>query len=721
MSARSRSAPPLAGRARLLLLLLAAVALLAAPRPARAADGIDLTTATVAQLHGALADGRISCRALIAGELARIDAYDHRGPALNAVITVNPDALATAAALDAERASGAALRPAHCLPVLLKDNIETGGLRTTYGSGLFADFVPAADAPLVARLKTAGAVVLAKSNLDEFAAAVYGVSHMAGAMRNPYGLGRTTGGSSGGPAAGVAAGYAPLAIGTDTGGSLRIPAAFDSVVTIRPSTGLVSRAGMSPRALTQDTPGPLARTVADAAAGLDLIAGSDPADPATAAADGARPADGYAAHATPRRLDGVRLGIIRQGIPLWGDLTPELSTLEQQAVADLEAAGATVIDVPQAFVDRLDTGFGCGDCLLDSGVIGDESRRDLDAYLGGLAPRPPVTTLRALLASRALTMHSEESFAREVDVDVTRAPASTGYAERLARQDDLRAATVAELETLDLDAFVYPSANQTPDPIGDEQDGVFTRWSEQTGFPAIGVPMGYGSVAGLPASIEFLGRRFGEAELIEIAAGYEAASRRRLPPASAPATVVPFAQEPTPPSEPPTPAPPTAPPVVPPGRPAPPASRATPLRLVVRGAAIGDDGRRTTVRVTLSRRARLWVAVRSGRRTVATSAAASVGSGRRTVVLRLRRKVAPGAYTLTVSAAAGAAPPGTRCGCACGAERSPVRRSCSAGRATMLAPGRAVRREPRGSNEEQGCRAERSRRSTISPTACMSG
>lgn len=652
MSARSRPAPPLPGRARLLLLLLAVAVLLLTPRPTRAADGLDLTTTTVAELQGALRDGKVSCRALVEGELARIDAYDHRGPSLNAVITVNPDALAAASALDAERASGAALRPAHCLPVLLKDNIQTGGLRTTYGSGLFADFVPAADAPLVARLKAAGAIVLAKSNLDEFAAAVYGVSHVAGAMRNPYGLGRTTGGSSGGPAAGVAAGYAPLAIGTDTGGSLRIPSAFNSVVTIRPSTGLVSRGGMSPRALTQDTPGPLARTVADAAAGLDLIAGSDPADPATAEADAARPADGYAAHATPRRLDGVRLGIIRQGVPLWGDLTPELGALEEQAVADLEAAGATVVDVPQAFVDDLDTGFGCGDCLLDSGVIGDESRRDLDAYLGALQPRPPVTTLRALLASRALTMHSEESFAREVGVDLNDPATADGHAERLARQADLRAATVAQLESLDVDAFVYPSANQTPDPIGDEQDGVFTRWSEQTGFPAIGVPMGYGSVAGLPASIEFLGRRFGEARLIEIAAGYEAASRRRVAPASAPATFVPFAQAPPTEPAPGPPTPPADPPAAPPGRSRPPASRTAPrLRLDLRGATV--SGRRARVRLTLTRRARVWVSLRSGRRTVATSPARTVASGRRSITVRLRRGVAPGAYTLTVSAAAG--------------------------------------------------------------------
>lgn len=657
MSARSSTAPPLAGRARPLLLLLALAALLLVPRPAHAADGLDLSNMTIAQLQGSLRDGRVSCVDVIRGSLARIDAYDGRGPRLNAVITANPDALATAAALDAKRASGAALGAAHCLPVLLKDNINTGGLRTTFGSSLFSAYVPAADAPIVARLRDAGAVVVAKSNLDEWAAAVYGVSQIAGAMNNPYGAGHTTGGSSGGPAAGIAAGYAPLGIGTDTGGSLRIPAAFNSVVTIRPSMGLVSRSGISPRALTQDTAGPLARTVADAALGLDLIVGEDPADPLTASGVGQVPADGYAAHATGGRLDGVRVGLIRQGIPLWGDLTDEVGALEDQAVADLETAGATVVEVPQAFVDALDRGFCCTG-LLDSGVIGDESRRDLDAFLAGLTPRAPVQSMAELIDHEGATLYAYESFRREVGVDLARdADAQRGYAERLDRQDDLRAATLAEFDALDVDAFVYPTANQTADPIGDEQDGVFTRWSEQTGYPAISVPMGYGVDRGLPAGLEFLGTPFGEARLIEIAAGYEAASRRRVAPASTPATFVAFPQPPVEPPRPPAPPAPVeppravAPPAPRPAPPTPPARTAPSLRADLRSARI--SGRRATVRLRVTRRARLWVMLRSGRRTVATSPSRSVAAGSRSVALRLRRTVTPGTYTLVVTVTAG--------------------------------------------------------------------
>jgi hypothetical protein len=223
------------------------------------------------------------------------------------------------------------------------------------------------------------------------------------------------------------------------------------------------------------------------------------------------------------------------------------------------------------------------------------------------------------------------------------------YQERLDRQDDLRAATLAEFDALDVDAFVYPTANQTPDPIGDEQDGVFTRWSEQTGYPAISVPMGYGADRGLPAGLEFLGTPFGDARLIEIASGYEAASRRRVAPASTPATFVAFPQPPAEPPRPPVPpAPPTPP--APPMR-APPTRAAPRLRVELRRALL--RGRSATVTLRLTRRARVSIALRRGRRTVATSPSRSAGPGSRSVTLRLRRAVAPGSYTLVVTAKAG--------------------------------------------------------------------
>jgi Asp-tRNA(Asn)/Glu-tRNA(Gln) amidotransferase A subunit family amidase len=532
--------------ARLCALTLAVLALGA---PAALASSLDLSTMTLSELESAVKTGRVSCQSVIRGELDRIAAYDDAGPKLNAIVTVNPQALEDAAALDAKRASGGKLGAAHCVPLVLKDNIETEQVRTTFGSPLFADWTPRHDAPIVADLREEGAVVVAKGNLDDFAAAVYGTSELDGTMRNPYDESRTVGGSSGGPAAGVAAGYAPLAIGTDTGGSLRIPAAFNSVVTIRPTIGLVSRAGMSPRALTQDTAGPLARTVADAARGLDLIAGPDPADPVTSGAAEELPRAGYEKHAKGGHLKRIRIGVIRQGIPLWGGIQPNLAALEEQAIDDLEALGATVVDLPRAFVDRLDRGFSCGSCLLDSGVIGFEARRDLTAYLQSLAPMPPVSSFDELYdsgdAPGRYSVHAKESFDREATVDLADPATAAAYQTNLDRQSQLRNATLAMFAELNLDAVIYPSATWFPDPIGVEQSGVFTRWSEQTGFPAIAVPMGYGmptsnpSTDPLPAGLEFLGRPFDEPRLIRIASAYEKASRRRVPPASTPATTVP--------------------------------------------------------------------------------------------------------------------------------------------------------------------------------------
>jgi Asp-tRNA(Asn)/Glu-tRNA(Gln) amidotransferase A subunit family amidase len=547
--------------------------------PAASAADLDLATTSIDELRTAVADGRVSCRVVVQGELDRIAAYDQQGPALNAVITTNAAALADADAIDAKRRLGLPLGDAGCVPVVLKDNIETGGLRTTFGSTLFANWVPDADAPIVADLRREGAIVLAKGNLDDWAAAVYGTSDIAGDMHNPYDPTRTTGGSSGGPAVSVAAGYAPLAIGTDTGGSLRIPAAFNSVVTIRPTMGLVSRTGISPRALTQDTAGPLARTVADAAEGLDLIAGPDPQDPLTSRGARHVPAAGYASYAKGGRLDGVRIGVIREGIPLWGDIQPALSALEEQAIDDLEALGATVVDLPQSFVDRLDRGFACNDCLLDSGVIGQESRRDLTAFLQGLSPTPPASSFDELYnvgdyAGR-YTIHAKESFDREATVDLQDPDddpdAAATYQTNLDRQAQLREATLGMLSDQDLDAVIYPSATWFPDPIGTEQSGVFTRWSEQTGFPAIGVPMGYGrptdnpSTQDLPASLEFLGGPFDEPGLIRIAAAYQEASDRRRVPPTTPATTVPLADPPAAetPATPSTPTTPSTPPAAP--------------------------------------------------------------------------------------------------------------------------------------------------------------
>jgi Asp-tRNA(Asn)/Glu-tRNA(Gln) amidotransferase A subunit family amidase len=509
--------------------------------PGPPAESLDLETVTTAQIVSNFDSGKLSCQALIEAELERIAAYDQAGPALNAIITVNPHAMEDAAALDARRAHGGRVGPAACVPVVVKDNIETEEVRTTFGSPLFADWTPAHDAPIVAQLRRQGAIVLAKGNLDDFAASVFGYSTIAGFIKNPYDPTRTVGGSSGGPAASVAAGYVPLAIGTDTGGSLRIPAAFDSVVAIRPTMGLVDQAGISPRALSQDTAGPLARTVADAATGLELIADR-------AKNRGHIPPQGYAAFASARSLKGVKIGVIKEGIPLWGGIEPGVLSLEEEAIGELEALGAEVVEVPQAKVDELDEGFACNDCLLDSSVITQESRRDLTAFLEGLEPAAPVTSFDQLYDEGKnegrYSIYAKEAFDREAGVDLTDPEQKAAYETNLHRQQELREFTLQLMGEEGYAAVMYPSATWFPDKIEVEQSGVFSRWSEQTGFPAIGVPMGYGipvedpGEKPLPASFELLGRPFDEADLIRIAAAYEhGADVHEAPPTTPTSTV----------------------------------------------------------------------------------------------------------------------------------------------------------------------------------------
>ena len=478
---------------------------------------------TVETIRHGLATGAFTCTELITAYLQRINAYDKQGPDLNAVITLNPRALEQARTIDEQRARHAAPAPASCIPVVVKDVINTDDLPTTEGSALFDHWTPAENAGVVDDLENAGAIVLAKTNLDDFAAAVYGISSLAGPMHNPYDLQRTVGGSSGGSALAVAAGYAPLAIGTDTGGSLRIPAALTGVVTIRPTLGLVSRSGIFPRALTQDTAGPIAANVEDAAFGLDLIAGYDSSDPVTAAANGKIPAKGYASSARGGRLDGMRIGLVTHGLSIWGDQPggPVVQLLEK-AAGRLEALGATVVplDPPPSSL------------LGASSVITYESAHDVNSFLAAQR-NPPVSSFQQLYDSGSYTPYAKESYDREIQVDPDTLAQNTGYQAALAARAQFQQWTLDLMAGNRLDAIAYPSAAQTADLIGKEQAGLFTRWSENTGFPAIGVPMGYAQSStgtDLPASVEFLGRPFDEPTIIRVGSAYENASHLRVAP-----------------------------------------------------------------------------------------------------------------------------------------------------------------------------------------------
>lgn len=375
------------------------------PTPVRAQQ-FDVMEATIAGTHAALQSGRTTCRAIVQQYLARIATYDQVGPTLNAIQHVNARALVEADSLDAMQRAGQPLGRLHCVPVLLKDQVETRDMPTTYGSALFKNFIPQRDATIVQRLEAAGAIILAKTTMGEFASRYVGSA--AGIIRNAYDPTRNPSGSSGGSASGVAANFGLVGIGEDTGGSIRGPAAVSNLVGLRPTLPLVSRHGMMPANPTQDTMGPMTRCVADAALLLDVIAGYDPKDPITAESVGQVPAS-YAAGLRPDALRGVRVGVLRtrSNPPTARDTsaTPaaaaaadsaarhlaeeyaKVGGVIEQAVRDLRALGAEVVDsfVVPALADRR-----AGNDF--------ETEQATDAYLAE-HPNAPVRTLQEILLS----------------------------------------------------------------------------------------------------------------------------------------------------------------------------------------------------------------------------------------------------------------------------------------------------------------------------------
>jgi amidase len=349
------------------LLLLAAASSLAAQPPARQPD-FDVTEATIAELQAAMSQGRRTSEQLVAAYLARIAAYDTGGPRLNSMIRLNPAARREAAALDVERASGRVRGPLHGIPIIMKDNYDVAGLATSGGSLALATNVPAADAFIVRRLREAGAVILGMANMHELAAGITTISSLGGQTRNPYDPRRCPGGSSGGTGAAIAASFAAVGWGSDTCGSIRIPAAHNNLYGLRPTQGLASRSGIIPLSHTQDVPGPLARTVTDLAIALDFTVGADAADSGTRALAG-RGVPRFVDSLSATALRGARLGILRN---YFTDIDAEIADSVRAATQAMKAAGAEIIDVTIADFDSL---------LAGSGVIPLEFKFDLGDYL----------------------------------------------------------------------------------------------------------------------------------------------------------------------------------------------------------------------------------------------------------------------------------------------------------------------------------------------------
>jgi amidase len=503
----------------------------ASPASAAAPAGNELSGASVAELRARIDRGATSVVALVGYFLDRIDRLDKRGPAINAVIELNPDALAIAAARDAEVKAGQRRGPLHGIPVLIKDNIDTADrMRTTAGSLALADSRPPRDAFIVERLRAAGAVVLGKTNLSEWANfrsthATSGWSARGGLTRNPHVLDRNTSGSSSGTAAALAAGLAALGVGTETDGSIISPSSICGIVGLKPTVGLWSRSGIIPISPSQDTPGPMARSVADVAALLGPLAAADARDPASRAPRRAAPDDHASSSLDPRGLAGARLGVPRNLAGFNLDVDRALD----HAILALRDAGAVVVDQLQ-----LPTAQKFDDAELD--VLLYEFKASVSQYLAALGPSAPRKTLADLIAfneaerAREMPWFGQELFERALKKGPLGEPAY-----RAARATCLKMARREGLDPLfdkhRLDAIIAPS-NQpawlTDLANGDHFTGGNTTFAAVAGYPSITVPMGF--TRDLPLGLSFTGRPWSEGILIKLAYGFEQHTHARRAP-----------------------------------------------------------------------------------------------------------------------------------------------------------------------------------------------
>lgn len=482
--------------------------------------------ATIAGIHAALTAGQTTCVAIVRAHLERIAAYDQHGPALNAIITINPKALATAGEQDRQRATrlaaGAALLPLHGIPVILKDNFDTADLPTTGGSVSLAASIPPDDAFVVKRLRAAGAIIIAKANLTELARGGTTVSSLGGQTRNPYDLTRTPGGSSGGTGAAIAASFGVIGTGSDTLQSTRSPASANSLVGLRPTRGLISRDGIIPYSITQDEAGPIARTVEDAARMLDVMAGYDAADPITASSEGHVPRT-YTAALDAAGLRGVRVGVLTAFFGTEAIHAP-VNTVMEHAMAALRAQGATLSPIAIPNLAAL---------TADTTLSEFESRTAIDRYLASLGAAAPVKTLAELIAKGdyhpSIAADLRASDAHEHGMR------SEAYRRRIARREDLRQAVAEVMAVNRLDAILYPHQRRLVAPIGEEQlerNGVL---SNATGFPALTLPAGFSAPSasapiGVPIGLELLAAEWNEMGLLRMGHAFEQAMHyRRMP------------------------------------------------------------------------------------------------------------------------------------------------------------------------------------------------
>ncbi len=512
----------LARRIHRLLLVSTAVSLIGAPAYAQSRAKFEVTETTIAETQAAIRAGKVTCRQLVEAYLKRIRAYDQPS-GLNSLVVINPNALTEADRLDQEFKRTGKLRPLHGIAVIVKDNYDTQELQTTGGSLALKGFVPSQDAYMVKKIREAGGIVLAKSNMAEWAFSPYvTVSSIAGITRNPYDLDRVPAGSSGGTGAAVAANLGEVGLGTDTGNSIRGPSSHNALVGIRPTIGLTSRDGIIPLYVGNDVGGPMARTVEDAARLLDVVAGYDPADPVTKLSQGQIPKS-YTQFLDKNGLRGARIAVFRKYIDT-PTIDPQVKALMEAAVRDLKAQGAEIIDpfaIPD--FDKLTENIWCGDF-----------QGDVNHYLATHAPNARYKNLAEIVQSGLFLPYIDGRLKSAVEPKKPEAEPNAPCLDTYHSEKKIafRNALLTAMEAAKVDAIVYPTWSNPPRKVGDMQSPAGDNsqiLSPQTGFPAITVPMGF-TYNSLPAGLTFLGRLFSESQLIKYAYAYEQATRHRRPP-----------------------------------------------------------------------------------------------------------------------------------------------------------------------------------------------
>lgn len=493
-------------------------------------EPFELEEATIAQLQERLQTGKDTARSLAEKYLARIEAVDKRGPAVNSIMELNPDALAMAEALDEERRTHGARGPLHGIPILIKDNIDTADrMKTTAGSLALADSTPRQDAFVAQKLRQAGAVILGKTNLSEWAnfrssRSTSGWSARGGLTRSPYALDRNACGSSTGSGVAVAANLCAAAIGTETDGSIVCPSSANSLVGIKPTLGLVSRSGIIPIAHSQDTAGPMARTVADAATVLGALTGVDPRDAATKPSRGKAQTD-YTPFLDPNGLRGARLGVARKSF----GFHDTVDQLMESAIDVMKQLGAIIIDPAD-----IPTAGQFDDSELE--VLLYEFKADLNSYLASLGPRAPVKSLKEIIEFNEKHRDREMPyFGQDLFIKAEAKGPLTELVYRRALAKNHRLTRTLGIDAVmrkhRLDAMIAPTGGppwMTDLINGDHYSGGFSSAAAVAGYPHITVPAGY--VHGLPVGISFFGRAWSEPVLIKLAYAFEYATKHRRPP-----------------------------------------------------------------------------------------------------------------------------------------------------------------------------------------------